>query len=108
MRNTVFLVLIGVLGCLTKAIAYQPDNIVLYMSFDQPPIKDVVQDQSEYSNHGKIIGKSKWTKVGKFGGAMEVDGASKIEVPHAKSLNMSKEITLQIWFRTKLPQKGRF
>ena len=108
MRNTVFLVLIGVLGCLTKAIAYQPDNIVLYMSFDQPPIKDVVQDQSEYSNHGKIIGKSKWTKVGKFGGAMEFDGASKIEVPHSKSLNMSKEITLQIWFRTKLPQKGRF
>ena len=36
MPNIVFLVLIGVLGFLTKAIAYQPDNIVLYMSFDQP------------------------------------------------------------------------
>ena len=66
------------------------------MSFDQPPIKEVIQDQSEYSNHGK------------FGGAMEFNGASKIEVPHSKSLNMSKEITLQIWFKTKLPQKGRF
>ena len=78
------------------------------MSFDQPPTKDTIQDQSEYDNHGTLIGKAKWIKGGKFGGAMEFDGASKIEVPHSKSLNMSKEMTLQIWFKTKLPQKGRF
>ncbi|HIM10069.1 TPA: LamG domain-containing protein [Candidatus Poribacteria bacterium] len=86
----------------------QPDNVVLYMPFDQPPTKDTIQDQSEYDNHGTLIGKAKWIKGGKFGGAMEFDGASKIEVPHSKSLNMSKEMTLQIWFKTKLPQKGRF
>ena len=78
------------------------------MPFDQPPTKDTIQDQSEYDNHGTLIGKAKWIKGGKFGGAMEFDGASKIEVPHSKSLNMSKEMTLQIWFKTKLPQKGRF
>ena len=39
---------------------------------------------------------------------MEFDGASKIEVPHAKSLDLKQAMTLQIWFRTKLPQKGRF
>ena len=78
------------------------------MSFDQPPTKDTIQDQSEYDNHGTLIGKAKWIKGGKFGGAMEFDGASKIEVPHSKSLNVSKEMTLHIWFKTKLPQKGRF
>ena len=108
MRKIGFLILIGILGHLTKAIALQPDNVVLYMSFDQPPTKDTIQDQSEYDNHGTLIGKAKWIKGGKFGGAMEFDGASKIEVPHSKSLNVSKEMTLQIWFKTKLPQKGRF
>ena len=102
MRKIGFLVLIGILGHLTKAIALQPDNVVLYMPFDQPPTKDTIQDQSEYDNHGTLIGKAKWIKGGKFG------GASKIEVPHSKSLNVSKEMTLQIWFKTKLPQKGRF
>ena len=43
------------------------------MSFDQPPTKDTIQDQSEYDNHGTLIGKAKWIKGGKFGGAMEFD-----------------------------------
>ena len=46
MRKIGFLVLIGILGHLTKAIALQPDNVVLYMPFDQPPTKDTIQDLS--------------------------------------------------------------
>ena len=107
-RKLIFIALIGMLGYSTKATAFDANNIVLYMSFDQQPIKDFVQDHSEYGNHGTLIGKSKWVKTGKFGGALEFDGASKIEVSHSKSLNISKEITLQVWFKTKSPQKGRF
>jgi len=91
----------------TEGVAADP-NTVLYMSFDQEPKKDVVEDESEYENHGNIIGKVKWTKDGKFGGALEFDGASKIEVQHSDSLNLSNAMTAEIWFKTKVPQKGRF
>jgi len=95
---------------LSNAIAAPPDkNTVLYMSFDQAPNnKGVIEDESGYGNNGQIVGSVKWTKDGKFGGALEFDGASKIEVPHSDSLNLDKEITLEIWFKTKVPQKGRF
>ena len=61
---------------------------MLYLPFDGAPTKGVIKDQSEYGNHGKLIGKAKWTKNGKFGGSMEFDGAFMIEVPHAKSLDL--------------------
>jgi len=97
------------LAMLSSAIAAPPDaNTVLYMSFDQEPKGDVVEDQSGYGNNGTIVGKVEWTKEGKFEGALEFDGASKIEIPHSDTLNLDKEITLEIWFKTKVPQKGRF
>jgi hypothetical protein len=100
--------LIIVLLFSTKGVAGDP-NTVLYMSFDQEPKKDVVTDESGYENHGQIVGKGvKWTKDGKFGGALEFDGTSKIEVQHSDSLNLSEEMTAEIWFKTKVPQLGRF
>ena len=108
MKKVGFVTLVGMLCCLAEVLALQPENVVLYLPFDQAPTRGAIQDQSEYGNHGKMIEKAKWTKNGKFGGAMEFDGASKIEVPHAKSLDLKQAMTLQIWFRTKLPQKGRF
>jgi len=92
----------------TKGLAGDP-NTVLYMSFDKEPQKDAVSDESEYENHGQIVGKGiKWTKDGKFGGALEFDGTSKIEVEHSDSLNFKEAMTAEIWFKTKEPQKGRF
>jgi hypothetical protein len=98
------------LGMTSSAIAVPRDEkTVLYMSFDQEPEKGVIEDESGYENHGNIIGRGvKWTKDGRFGGALEFDGASKIEIPHSASLNLDKEMTLSIWFKTDVPQKGRF
>lgn len=106
-----FFILTGLitLGMLSNAIAAPPDaNTVLYMSFDQKPKGDAVEDQSQYGNNGTMVGKVQWIKDGRFEGALEFDGVSKIEIPHSDSLNLDKEITLEIWFKTKVPQKGRF
>ncbi|MFQ6039647.1 MAG: LamG domain-containing protein [Candidatus Poribacteria bacterium] len=92
----------------TKGVAGDP-NTVLYMSFDQESKKDIISDESGYENHGRIVGKGiKWTRDGKFGGALEFDGTSKIEVEHSDSLNFKEAMTAEIWFKTKVPQKGRF
>lgn len=101
-------ILLGIAGFICTIAAPLDPDTVLYMSFDQKPKGDVVEDQSQYGNNGTIVGKVQWTNDGKFGGALEFDGASKIEVPHSDSLNLDKEITLEIWFKTKVPQKGRF
>ena len=95
---------------LSSAMAAPIDEkTVLYMSFDQEPDGDFVADESGYGNDGNIIGQGiEWTKDGKFGGALEFDGSSKIEIPHSDSLNLDKGMTLEIWFRTEVPQKGRF
>lgn len=105
----IFVVIIA-LGMLSSAIAAPRDEkTVLYMSFDQDPKGGVVEDESGYGNHGNVVGRGvKWIKDGRFGGALEFDGASKIDIPHSASLNLDKEITLSIWFKTDLPQKGRF
>jgi hypothetical protein len=105
----VFVVIIA-LGILSSAMAAPRDEkTVLYMSFDQDPRGGVVDDESGYENHGNIVGQGvKWVEDGRFGSALEFDGASKIDIPHSASLNLSKEITASIWFKTELPQLGRF
>ncbi len=103
--------IVFVVFCISFNILALPrdEKTVLYMSFDKEPKGDTVQDESGYGNDGKIIGNGvKWTKNGKYGGALEFDGTSKIEIPHSESLNLNKEITLEAWFKTKVPQKGRF
>lgn len=97
-------------GMLSPVKTAQCDqNTVLYMSFDEEPDGEVIEDESEYGNHGNIVGSGvEWIDDGKFGGALEFDGASKIEIPHSDSLNLDEEMTLEIWFRTEVPQKGRF
>ncbi len=91
-------------------MAQSHDGItVLYMSFDEDPGGDIVEDESGCGNDGSIVGNGvEWTKDGKFGGALEFDGTSRIDIPHSDSLNLGEGITLEIWFKTDLAQKGRF
>jgi len=61
--NKVLFIITGlmILGMLSSAIAAPPDaNTVLYMSFDQKPKEDVVEDQSGYGNNGTTVGKVNW------------------------------------------------
>ena len=100
---------VTILGISSSVTAALDRNTMLYMSFDQEPEGGVVEDESGNENHGTIIGGGvEWTDDGKFGGALEFDGASKIEIPHSDGLNLDRDTTLEIWFRTELPQKGRF
>jgi hypothetical protein len=112
MMDKICVIFLGLtaLVVLSSAMAAPIDEkTVLYMSFDQEPEGDFVADESGYGNDGNIIGQGiEWIKDGKFGGALEFDGSSKIEVPHSESLNLDKGMTLEIWFRTEVPQKGRF
>ncbi|MFC1716493.1 LamG domain-containing protein [Candidatus Poribacteria bacterium] len=102
------LFLIFTLAFAVGVSAQGAQDAVLYMSFNQEP-EDMVEDESGYENHGDIVGLGvEWIADGKFGGAMEFDGTSKIEIPHSDSLNLGKEMTLEIWFRTEVPQTGRF
>ena len=104
----VVVVLILMASFSIPSVALDP-NTVLYMSFNQEPEGGIIEDESGNENHGAIVGNGvDWTQDGKFGGALEFDGASKIEIPHSESLNLDTEITLEVWFRTELPQKGRF
>ena len=90
-------------------VAAPVDNkTVLYMSFDKEP-NDAVEDESGNGNDGVIMGRGiKWTKDGRFGGALEFNGTSRIEVPHSETLNPAKSLSLEIWFKTDMPQKGKF
>ncbi len=107
--HVLIIVLAIVFGMLSMNGIAEDLTTVLYMPFDAEPSKDIVEDSSVYENHGDIVGKGvKWTKEGRFGGAFEFDGASKIEIPHSDSLNLSKAMTAEIWFKTKVPQGGRF
>lgn len=110
-KNRYFVLLFVVIALIISsnvASASLDKNTVLYMSFDEEP-GGTVDDESGYENHGNIIGNGvEWIKDGYAGGALEFDGTSKIEVPHSDSLNLGEEMTLEIWFRTEMPQKGRF
>ncbi len=102
------LVMAIAMGLPYSAVAAQTET-VLYMSFDEPPGGGEVLDESGFENHGQILGNGiDWTQKGRFNGALEFDGASKIEIPHSESLNLSKNMTLQIWFKTDVEMQGRF
>ena len=105
----IFAMIIALSTLSSVAAAPRDEKTVLYMSFDEEPDGDFAEDKSGYENHGTIIGQGiEWFDDGKYAGMLEFDGASRIEIAHSDSLNMSEGITLEIWFRTEIPQKGRF
>ena len=79
------------------------DGLVLYLNFDDNTIQgDTVQDQSGEGNDGTINGGAT-TAEGKFGQALEFDGADDfVEVPLADSITFSTgdSLTVQVWVKT--------
>ena len=55
-----------------------------------------VTDASVYDNTGTIDGAS-WTSQGKFGSALNFDGASWVTVNDSDSLDLSSGMTLEAW-----------
>ncbi|MBI1930781.1 LamG domain-containing protein [Candidatus Poribacteria bacterium] len=69
--------------------------------------KAVAKDLSGGGNDGKIQGGVKWTKDGRFGGALEFDGIDGwVEVPDHKSLQFPKgtDFTLACWIKITTPE----
>ncbi len=60
---------------------------------------DVIEDKSGNCNDGAIVGQAKWVD-GKFGGALEFEGAGHVSVPDSDSLDMTGAVTVMFWFAT--------
>src|SRR4029077_20784752 len=58
-----------------------------------------VSDASGNGNDGAIVGTAGWASQGVFGGALGFDGATLVQVPVARILNLTTAMTLQAWVR---------
>ena len=73
------------------------ENCVGMWLFDDDS-EDIAIDSSGNENHGNFIGSPEWVD-GKFGSALEFDGAgSHVEIVHSDSLNIDS-FTLSLWFQ---------
>jgi len=96
MRFTIFL-LISLLLCAGHAYALSKDGLMLYLPFNEGNGK-VAKDASGNGNDGELKGNSEWVE-GHFGKAVRVHQVADelVEVPHSDSLDIRKEITLELW-----------
>jgi len=95
-------VVIPVIIILTTAFAFAGKanadrSLILYLTFDDGK-GDTAKDQSQYGNHGTLVGGPKWVN-GKFNGALEFDGEDDyIVVKKSNSLRFGKEsFTVEVW-----------
>ena len=84
--------------CYQIADAKEEDPTILWYKFDVP-LKNEVQDRSDYENHGRINGQVKFEKEGKIGGAARFTPGNKITVPISDSLNVEQDFTIEFWIK---------
>ena len=79
---------------------FDPETCVGVWLFDEGE-GDIAADSSGKGNDGEIMGDPAWVD-GKFGSALEFDGASShVSVPDSESLNPTTAITLGAWIYPK-------
>ena len=71
------------------------NDLVLHLSFDEMK-GDVVEDLSEFGNDATFKGKTQLID-GKFGKALDFDGASYGEIADHSSLDITDGITVEFW-----------
>lgn len=71
------------------------EGLILYLPFDGN-----TEDASGSGNNGEVNGKAKWTD-GKFGKAMEFDGATHIEIPDKPDSGFDNVsgFTVEVWVK---------
>lgn len=74
---------------------YAANDLVLHLSFDELR-GDVAEDLSEFGNDATLKGKAKLVD-GKYGKALDFDGASYGEIDDHNSLDIVDGITVQFW-----------
>jgi len=85
------------------AFATMPEDLVLYMSFDEGTVSgNEVKDLSNYGNHGTIVG-SPTLADGHTGEALDFNGSSdSVEIVTSESLaKTAGEITMEAWVYTR-------
>jgi len=71
-------------------------SLVLYLPFDEGS-GNVVKDLSLYHHDGALMNNPKWVK-GKFGNALQFDGASSyVDVPRTDDLDIKGPFTIEAW-----------
>ena len=89
----------------SHAHADKAEGLVLYFPFDEGA-GDEAKDASGTGNDGDING-AKWADKGKYGGALEFDGKSYVEVPSSNSLEeLVEEVTIAVWVNPELTGSG--
>jgi hypothetical protein len=94
--STITLLLVSSLLAILPLAFAAKEGLVLYMPFDGN-----TEDASGNGNHGEVKkGKAKWTD-GKFGRAMEFDGATHIEIPDKKNSGFDNVsgFTVEVWVK---------
>jgi hypothetical protein len=62
---------------------------------------DTVRDSSGHERHGTIHGGAEWTKDGKYGGALELDGVDgEVVITGYKGIGGNTPRTTVVWYRT--------
>jgi hypothetical protein len=72
-----------------------PDGVA-YWRFDEA--SGVTASDSIGSNDATVIN-AVWTPSGKSGYALSFDGNDYVEVPHSGSLDITEELTIELWFK---------
>lgn len=78
---------------------------VVQMSMDKGTTQNVLEDQSGYKNHGKIVGSLSFTED-RFGNscrALLFNGNGYVNIDHSKSLQFDERFSLSVWL--KLPSQ---
>ena len=84
---------------LPDSIALNNDSsLKLYLAFDEKSGK-IAKDHSKSRLEGRLSGKAKFVKNGKFGGALSLeDSNSLVQLPATDELNITKSITIAAFF----------
>jgi len=81
-----------------KSWAKPPEEMVLYLSFDEEN-GNIVEDLSIYKNNAEIKGNPKRVK-GRFGMALELNGSNDyLVVKNAPSLQLTEALTISCWVK---------
>ncbi len=85
--------------CADSNLAGTDPHTVAAWNFDEGQ-GDMAEDVSGNGHDGELLNGAKWSKEGKFGGAVEFDGIEAyIEIPHADDLNL-EAFTIEAWLNT--------
>jgi hypothetical protein len=92
----------GVFGSAEQLVVVNltiPDGVA-YWRFNEA--SGVTASDSIGSNDGTVIN-AVWTPYGKSGYALSFDGNDYVEVPHSGSLDITEELTIELWFKPMVP-----